>query len=355
MIPANHRCFLAAPLLAALFVVLAWPAVPTAWAEMSYQERLDMKRRVQRQVERGQVPQATRDMPYEQRLYIKRKQQALERERLQAPPQAPIGRRTPFGQLHPADRGDRGPYPPRPGYDRRPGPRGHDRYPPYYRSHRSYPRSYSYGPAYRSWYGPSMRHDRCWSLWGGYGPAYWRCVDGYHEYLYPAPGFTGTVVVEPPPVVVAPAPAPAPPVAVAPAAPAWPPGLTAAQYPVWFAPELTAPGVIRVEDPDRNRRAFHLLGIRTPRDAKALDDCIGRYLTRAQVRVNEVIPASRYRGADAEAVVFVDDLILNLEVLTEGCAEFDATTCRESGFDACTELANAETVARINRAGIWKE
>jgi hypothetical protein len=357
MIPAYRRCALAAPLLAALFVVLAWPALPTARAEMSYQERLDMKRRVQRQVERGQVPQATRDMPYEQRLYIKRKQQALERERLQAPPPAPIGRRTPDGGLYPADRGDRGPYPPRPGYGYRPGPRGYDRYPSHYRSYRSYPRSYYYGPAYRSWYGPSWRHDRCWSLWGGYGPAYWRCVDGYHEYLYPAPGFTGTVVVEPPPVVVAPAPVPvpAPPVAVESAPPAGPSSLTAEPYPVWFAPQVSAPGVVSVEDPDRNRRAFHLVGVRSTKQTRALDDCIGRYLTRAQVRVNEVIPASRYRGADAEAVVFVDDLVLNLEVLTEGCAEFDATTCAESGFDGCTELANAETVARINRVGIWRE
>ena len=356
MNPSDYRQFLAASLSAALLAVLAWPAVPTARAEMSYQERLDMKRRVQRQVERGQVPQATRDMPYEQRLYIKRKQQALERERLQTPPpQAPIGRRTPFGQLHPTDQGDRGPIAPRPGYDRRSGPRGYDRYPSHYRSYRSSPRSYSYGPAYRSWYGPSWRHDRCWSLWGGYGSAYWRCVDGYPGYLHPAPGFGGTVVVEPPPVVVAPAPVPAPPVPVEPAAPAWPPGLTAERFPVWFAPQVTAPGVVSVEDPDRNRRAFHLLGIRSTKATRALDDCISRYLTRAQVQVNEVVPASRYRGADAEAVVFVDNLILNLEILNEGCAAFDETSCRESGFDACAELANAETVARINRAGIWRD
>ena len=54
-------------------------------------------------------------------------------------------------------------------------------------------------------------------------------------------------------------------------------------------------------------------------------------------------------------VVFVDDLVLNLEVLTEGCAAFDETTCRETGMDGCAVLANAETVARINRVGIWRE
>ena len=113
--------------------------------------------------------------------------------------------------------------------------------------------------------------------------------------------------------------------------------------------------MVSVEDPDRNRRAFHLLGIRSTKATRALDDCISRYLTRAQVQVNEVVPASRYRDADAEAVVFVDNLILNLEILNEGCAAFDETSCRESGFDACAELANAETVARINRAGIWRD
>ena len=118
---------------------------------------------------------------------------------------------------------------------------------------------------------------------------------------------------------------------------------------------MSAPGVVSVEDPDRNRRAFHLVGVRSTKQTRALDDCIGRYLTRAQVRVNEVAPASRYRGADAEAVVFVDDLVLNLEVLTEGCAAFDETTCRETGMDGCAVLANAETVARINRVGIWRE
>ena len=360
------RFFLVASLTLGLLTGPVGPGVDSAQAEMSRQERLDMKRRVQRQVERGQIPQATRDMPYEQRLYIKRKQQSVERERFQAaPPPAPagpFGRRIPDGRLHPADRS---PFSRGYGYDHRsePGVYHYDpsRYRPGYRSsYRSYSpyRSYYRGPGY---YGPSYyslgwRQDRCGGLWGGSGYSYGRCMDGYQEYLYPAPGFGAGVVIEAaPPVVLAPAPMPAPPVMVEPGGTAGPASLVGEQFPVWFGPQVTGPGVVSVEDPDRNRRAFHLLGIRTPKDSKSLKECITRYLTRAQVHVNEVAPASRYRGADAEAVMFVDDLILNLEILSEGCAAFDTTTCKETGFDACGELSNAETVARINRVGIWKD
>ncbi len=64
--------------------LLALPII--ANAEMSYEERLEMKKRAQKQVEQGQVPTVKPGMSYEERLYIKKKQQLLEQQQQSPPP-----------------------------------------------------------------------------------------------------------------------------------------------------------------------------------------------------------------------------------------------------------------------------
>ena len=65
--------FVALSALALFLAVL--PVV--AHAEMSFEERLEMKKRAQKQVEQGEVPAVKPGMSYEERLYIKKKQQLL--------------------------------------------------------------------------------------------------------------------------------------------------------------------------------------------------------------------------------------------------------------------------------------
>ena len=151
----GHCCV--AVLLAICFIVLSQSAlVATAKAgEMSYEERLDMKKRVQKQIERGEVPQVKPGMSYEERLYIKKKQQDLEKERVQQgpPPQAQRSR---------------------------PQPEPYERHRPDYR-----PRDYDDRPSEYDRDNYDWRERRCWELWGGRGHQFNRCLDGDRDYLYP--------------------------------------------------------------------------------------------------------------------------------------------------------------------------
>ncbi len=205
--------------------------------------------------------------------------------------------------------------------------------------HREPPPSYHHRP------GNSWRRDRCWDLWGGRGPAYHRCLDGRHEYLYPAHRYerAPSVYIEAPP----------PPV-IRYREPDWPANLLAERFPMWYAPRVTAAAVITVQDPDRNDRSFHLAGILPGGNVDYLDECLARTLGDARVQVNEIAPFSNVRGADAEAVIFVGGTALNVQVLAEGCAQFDDRGCRDLGLDICDTLLDAEHSARRSGLGIWQ-
>lgn len=261
---------------------------------------------------------------------IRDQQQRDQQQTKPAPPRpnpSPQPRPEPPG-YHPPNR----PAPPPPPPVHRPEP---DHRPPVV--HRDPPRRQYY--RHDDW-----RRRRCAEMWGG-GPSYYRCLDGRHDYLYPGQRYERdtSVYIEtlPPPVVRY-------------QAPDWPASLQADRFPVWFAPRVAGNGIVTVQDPDRNERSFHLAGIRAGNDRDLLDDCIARNLTESSVQVNEAASFSNFRGADAEAVVFAGDTALNIQVLAEGCAEFDDRECRNLGLDICDILLDAETSARRERLGLWR-
>lgn len=268
-----------------------------------------------------------------------------QKPRPQPPPQRPDighppdplpGRRPP---MHPPQVKPAPPPPPpihRPEPERRPPVVHHD--PPPSRHHRP---------------GNSWRRDRCWDLWGGRGAAYHRCLDGRHEYLYPAPRYerAPSVYLEAPPPVIIEAP---PPPVIRYRQDELPANLLAERFPVWYAPRVTAAAVITAQDPDRNDRSFHLVGILPGGNVDLLDECLARSLNDARVQINEIAPYSSVRDADAEAVVFVGGDSLNVQILAEGCAQFDDRGCRDLGLDICDLLLDAEHSARKNGLGIWR-
>lgn len=151
------RCHCLLTVLAAICLAFLSQSLPVATVkagEMSYQERLEMKKRVQRQIDRGEVPQVKPGMPFEERLYIKKKQQDLEKERAQRggpPPEMQRPRPEPSDRYRP-DYGDRH-------YDDRPSRYDRENY--------------------------EWRERRCWELWEGRERQYNRCLDGDRDYLYP--------------------------------------------------------------------------------------------------------------------------------------------------------------------------
>ncbi len=145
-----------------------------------------------------------------------------------------------------------------------------------------------------------------------------------------------------------------PPVVIRESGPDWPANLLADRYPVWYEPQVTSDAVITAQDAYRNNRSFHLVGIRSDNDRNSLATCIARNLTSAKIQINEVDSDSRYEGADAEAVVFIGNAVLNLQILAEGCAEFDAAACNDMDLDFCDAFQDAESSARRNRLGIWR-
>ena len=312
-------------LLAVCFAVLSQGLfVATVQAgEMSYEERLEMKKKAQKQIERGEVPQVKPGMSFEERLYIKKKQQDLEKERGQQAPPPPQTQRPPSPRPEPPGR-------PRPDY------RPHDDRPPVV-IHRPPP---VYHHDDNDW-----RKRRCWEIWGGRGYQFNRCLDGDREYLYPRPQHERETRVyidaSPPPVIYY-------------RQPEWPANLLADRYPLWYSPEVNSEGIITAKDGYRNYRSFHLAGIRSAEDANFTASCIARNLTDSRVQINEVASYSNYRGADAEAVVFTGNTVLNLQVLAEGCAEFDADACQDMDLDFCRTFQDAENSARSSRLGIWR-
>lgn len=292
--------------------------------EMSYEERLEMKKKVQKQIERGETPAVKPGMSFEERLYIKKKQQDQQKERApQGPP--PPQAQQPRPRPEPSDR-HRPDYRPRDRYDDRPSVI--HRPPPVYHHDDN-----------------DWRKRRCWEIWGGRGHQFNRCLDGDREYLYPRPRYERETRVyidaSPPPVIYY-------------RQPEWPANLLAERYPIWYAPEVNAEGIISAKDGYRNYRSFHLVGIRPGEDASFTASCIARNLTDSRVQINEVASYSNYSGADAEAVVFTGKTVLNLQILAEGCAEFDADACADLDLDICRTFQDAEDSARRNRLGVWR-
>ena len=189
------------------------------------------------------------------------------------------------------------------------------------------------------------RRDRCWELWGGSGSSYRRCLDGRHEYLYPGYRYERAPAVileaQPPPVIRY-------------REPDLPDSLQAERFPVWYAPRVAPGAVVIAQDSDRIDRRFHLIGVQAGDSGEYLEECLARNLNDARVQVNEIVPFSSTRGADAEAVIFIRGTTLNAQVLAEGCAQFDDQGCREFGLDICDALLEAEYSARRSGLGIWR-
>ena len=311
--------------LSALLIVVL-PA-SLAVAKLTDAERLEMKKRVQKEIQKGEVPEVKPGMSFEERLYIRKKQQALEKEKQAQPavPQPPAVPPSP---------------PPKP--QEQPERKRHkpDYHTPSYRPFED--RSDRYPSRGSDW-----REERCRRLWGGAGYEYRRCLDGEEKSLYPElyERKETTIVIEK---------TPARPRVVPFVDPDGPMNLRAGSYPVWYGAEVSGEAVVTSQDASGNTRNFHLVGVSPGSDPEFTSSCIADNLSEGTVRINEVSSASDYDGADAEAVVFFGNRVLNIQVLAAGCAEFDARTCNDLQLDFCDALQDAESAARRNGAGIWR-
>ena len=316
---ASMRTALSSMLIVALSASLAV-------AKLTDEERLEMKKRVQKEVQKGEVPEIKPGMSFEERTYIRKKQQALEKEK-QAQPAAPqLPAAPPSPPPQPRDQPERKRHNPEynsPSYQ--PFEHRFDRYP----SHD------------RDW-----RREKCQRLWGGRGYEYSRCLDGEGKYLYPEqyePRETTIYIEKSPPPQVVPF-----------VDPDGPMNLRAENYPRWYEAELREEAVIAARDSSGNYRRFHLVGVNTGSDPEFAASCIAENLSNSTVQVNEISSTSSYDGADAEAVVFSGDTVLNVQVLADGCAQFDARACNDLELDFCDDLQEAESTARRNKVGIWR-
>lgn len=328
--------------LAALLIVVL-PA-SLAVAKLTDEERREMKERVQKEIQRGKVPEATPDMSFEERLYIKKKQQALEKEKQAQQPSAPAPP-TPSAP------------PPRPEKDnswkKRPEKEENWRHRPEHHSpaYRPFDHHYDRYPSHSH----DWRRERCRRLWGGSGYEYHRCLDGETRYLFPEnfEESNTTIIIEPPPAPVI---VQTPPAAVVPFVdPDGQPDLRADRHEVWFDAEVTGESIITARDSFGKPRRFHLVGIGQGENPDFTISCITEKLgNNRTVRINEVGAVNDTAEADAEAVIFIGNRVLNLQVLNDGCAEFDARACSELQLSFCDTFQDAESAARRNRLGIWR-
>ncbi len=202
----------------------------------------------------------------------------------------------------------------------------------------------------RNWY-RTREHDRDWAIahcrgiWGGHGASFERCLDGDRWYRYPRIRHDRNTVIyfE---VVAQPE--------VRYIEPPRPASLRSDWFPIWYLPQLATDTVITAQDPYQQNKSFHLAGILPSIDPDFTASCVARNLTEPTIRINEIAPFGRLHDADAEAVVFVNDTVLNMQILAEGCAEFDYTGCEEMGLDFCDLFQDAENYAKRNRIGIWE-
>jgi hypothetical protein len=202
----------------------------------------------------------------------------------------------------------------------------------------------------RNWY-RTRENDRDWAIahcrriWGNRGASFERCLGGDRWYRYPRIRHDRNTVIyfE---VVTQPE--------VRYIEPPRPAGLRSDWFPIWYLPQLATDTVITAQDPYQRNKSFHLAGILPSIDPDFTASCVARNLTEPTIRINEIAPFGRLHDADAEAVVFVGDTVLNMQILAEGCAEFDYTGCEEMGLDFCDLFQDAENYAKRNRIGIWE-
>lgn len=325
-----------------IFLTFSVPSVVQA-EKMTFEERLEMKKRVMKQQEAGQVPQVEPGMSFEERLYIKKKQQDMEKQQQQQaqpqpprhqPPSPPPPQPRTQEQRQRHDSGD--------SYQHHPGSRPPDRHysPPPEARHRPPPSHH------RSFDFNDHRRRHCLRIWEGRGYQYNRCMDGDYVYMYPSRShdrdtsiFIG--IPTPPPIIRY-------------QQPMWPERMRSGRFPTWYMPLVSDDATITAQDSDRNYRSFHLLGIRTGDDQEFTASCISRNLTDSSIQVNEIVTTRRHERADVEAVVISNNAILNIQVLADGCAEFDDADCNDMGQDFCDNFRDAEEYARRNRIGIWR-
>lgn len=313
---------------AALTALLLFAIPASLAAKLTDEQRLEMKQRVQREIEQGKVPEIKPGMSIEERVYIRKKQQALEQQKQVPPTPPPVPAAPPAPPAPP-------PRPPEQVEHNRHHHHDSPSYRPFEDRFDRYPSS-----------GHDWRRERCLRLWRGGGYEYARCLDGDDRYLYPEQyeQRETTIHLDRSP----------PPPAVPFIDPDGPMNLRAGNYPVWYEAELRGEAVIGARNPGGSYRRFHLVGVDSGRDEDFAASCIADRLGDGTVWINEVSSASRYDGADAEAVVFSGETALNVQVLADGCAEFDARTCNDLDLDFCDELQEAENAARRNKVGIWQ-
>jgi hypothetical protein len=312
--------------------------------KMSPEEEREMRIRNLKQQMAGETPTIKPGMSYEERLYIRKLQQKEEaqKQQQQAQPQPPRHQPPSPPPPQPRQQEQRQRHDSGDAYRDHQGSRPPDRNyaPPPEARHRPPP------SRHRSFDFDDHRRRHCLRIWEGRGYQYNRCMDGDYVYMYPSRSYDRDTSIF---IGI-----PAPPPIIRYQQPMWPERIRSGRFPTWYMPLVSDDATITAQDSNRNYRSFHLLGIRTGDDQEFAASCISRNLTDSSIQVNEIVTTRRYERADVEAVVISNNAILNIQILADGCAEFDDSDCDDMGQDFCDSFRDAEEYARRNRIGIWR-